>query len=94
MIIGASDGRAGEATVKDSRRVDRRGLRGGGSGMGGSACFVCSYRKATSTVSSRNGASRVAGRDLWRTLANFWGAMCVIAALSRSSGSGVCAIWW
>ncbi len=58
----------------------RRGFLGG-RGIGGSACLVCSYRNATRLVSSRNGAMRATGLVLYRTLANFCGAM---APLLRS----------
>lgn len=59
-----------EAVVADDgARLMRRGSRGGGRGIGGSACLVCSYRSATSPVSSRKGVSRVvvppAGRPRW-----------------------------
>lgn len=55
-------------------RAWRAGLRGGMGmmGIGGSACTVCSYRKAT-RVSSRKG-TRAAGRALL-TLANLLGAI-------------------
>lgn len=64
------------AVVTDDRgRIPRRGFLGGGNGIGGSACLVCSYRKATRLVSSLNGAIRPAGLVLWLTLANLRGAM-------------------
>jgi hypothetical protein len=57
----------------DGVRVMRRGFRGGGRGIGGSACLVCSYRSATRLVSSRKGVRRTAavGLPRWRTLPNF-----------------------
>ena len=57
----------------EAARDSRRGFRGGGRGIGGSACFVCSYRSATRTVSSRKGTSLVVvlPLPLWRTAAIF-----------------------
>ncbi len=66
--------RAVEDVSVDGVRVMRRGFRGGGRGIGGSACLVCSYRSATRLLSSRKGVRRVvpAGLPGLRTLANFW----------------------
>ena len=64
-----------------------RGFLGGGRGIGGSACLVCSYRSAIRPESSRKVASRAAGRDLWRTLGNFWGAMGFRDSRGRVFGS-------
>jgi len=45
--------------------------------MGGSPCFVCSYRSATRPESSRKGlrARRATGRPLWRTVTCFCGVV-------------------
>jgi hypothetical protein len=70
--IGDVRALAVEVVNVDGGRLRRRGFRGGGKGMGGSACLVCSYRSATRPVSSRKGVRRAAaGFALWRTLANF-----------------------
>jgi hypothetical protein len=63
----------------EAARDSRRGFRGGGRGIGGSACFVCSYRSATRTVSSRKGTSLVVvlPLPLWRAAAIFRGAIAV-----------------
>ena len=53
---------------------ERSGFRGG-RGMGGLACFVCSYLKATRVVSSLKGLMRAAGLPLERKLLDFEGAM-------------------
>ena len=67
--------RAVEVVIVDGVRVMvmRRGFRGGGRGIGGSACLVCSYRSATKLLSSRKGVRRVApvGFPELRKLANF-----------------------
>lgn len=70
--------------VIEAGRKERRGSFGGGgrqgllagTGMGGSACFVCSYRRPISSVSSlkglRTGACFALNRillDLWRAIA-------------------------
>lgn len=54
---------AGLDGAEDSGRLARRGLRGGGRMMGGSAWTVFSYLKAIRLESSLNG-TRAAGRDL------------------------------
>lgn len=71
MVMG--DAAAVEDVNVDGVRTRRRGFRGGGRGMGSSACLVSSYRSATRPVSSRKGARRadVADLPLWRTLPNF-----------------------
>lgn len=43
--------------------------------MGGLACFVSSYRRATSPVSSLNGLMRAPGFALKRKLLDFWTVM-------------------
>ncbi len=70
MITGSLS----DVRVEQGRRL-RRGLRGGGRGMGGLACFVCSYLKAMRPVSSLNGLIRAAGRPLERKLLDFLGVM-------------------
>jgi hypothetical protein len=71
MVMGDVD--AVEYVIVDWVRARRRGFRGGGRGMGSSACLVSSYRSATKPVSSRKGARRADAADLplWRTLPNF-----------------------
>lgn len=54
--------------------ADRNGFRGG-SGIGGSAGFVLSYRRATRPVSSRNEDLVIEGRFVWRTEENLVGTM-------------------
>lgn len=81
MVIGELG--EDDAMVDAGRCIMRRGFLGGGRGMGGSACFVCSYRSATRLLSSRKGASRADGLDLWRTLATFWGAILPLSRLQR-----------
>jgi hypothetical protein len=63
--------------VTEDERAARRGSFGGGMGIGGSACLVCSYRSATSPVSSRNGVRRCVADRRRRKLPNFEGAMAV-----------------
>lgn len=67
-------GALSDVTVETGRKV-RRGFRGGGRGMGGLACFVCSYLKAMRPVSSLNGLIRAAGRALERKLLDFLGVI-------------------
>ena len=55
--------------------VIRKGFLGGGRGIGGSACFVCSYRSAIRSVSSLEDDRRVPCLVLWRILVNRCGAM-------------------
>lgn len=81
MVIGELG--EDDAMVDAGRCIMRRGFLGGGRGMGGSACFVCSYRSATRLLSSRKGASRADGLDLWRTLATFWGAILPLPRLQQ-----------
>jgi hypothetical protein len=70
MTMGALS----EVMVEEGRKA-RRGLRGGGSGMGALACFVCSYLKAMRPVSSLKGLIRVVGPPLDRKLLDLWGVM-------------------
>lgn len=70
MTTGALFG----VTIEGGRKA-RRGFRGGSTGIGGFACFVCSYLRAMRPTSSLNGLRRAGGRPLERKLLDFWGVM-------------------
>lgn len=66
-----------DVTIEDGRKA-RRGFRVGGRGIGGLACFVCSYLKAMRPLSSLNGLMRAGGPALERKLLDLWGVMAWI----------------